>query len=675
MTRRGTCGAAACTWLLLGALSTGGSVRAQPFVEVAESIGVVMRQHHLPIVDSTLTIYRETYFYSGAVAVGDYDADGDPDLFLTGFGEADALFRNDGGTFVNVASLVGLASEGRSNGARFVDVDRDGDLDLVVTTVAEGAHRLYINRPGSDGMPTFTDEAPLRGLALNDGTPLSGFGIAEGDYDADGYPDLFVTEWLWEYAHCLRQHSRLLRNRGAEAPGYFEDVTHDAGVWMLDRTRAYPAAFGAVFSDMDDDGLLDLLVVSDFRTSRLFWNRGDGTFEDGTAAASVGTSDSEMGSTLGDYDGDGDLDWFVSAIYHSGEPGTGNRLYRNDGMRRFTEVAEAENVLDGGWGWGSAFADFDADGDLDLVVASDAPDGSRYFRREAGTFVRTESTVGLGARSPGRGVALVDFDLDGDDDIVMVNNGGRPFVYRNDAPPAASLRVRALRAEGTPATGADVFVTRGALSLRAQIGTRTHYLAQSEAVAHFGLGSDSGAVDVRVRFPSGATVLQRAVLPGQTLTVTEPATDVVPLPSAPDADCDGDGEVDECGADCDGNGVADSCDIARVPALDCDASGVLDACEIELGLAADCNANGRPDMCELDTEDCDGDGLIDACTVPSTECRVGIPVFQPARPSDPPTTAGCRAAPRAGGGALPAMSLWLLTAALLRARGRRARHR
>ncbi len=364
------------------ALLSGRSATAQPFVEVAATVGLTMRQHTLPIVDSNLTIYRETYFYSGGAAVGDYDTDGDPDIFLTGFGTRDALYENQGGVFVDVAAQVGLDSMGRSNGAYFVDVDRDGDLDLVVTTVADGAHRLYINRPDSGGEPRFVDEAALRGLALSDGTPLSGFGVAEGDYDRDGYPDLFVTEWLWEYDHCLRQHSRLLRNRGAEAPGFFEDVTRSAGVWMLNRVKRYPAAFAAAFSDLDDDGLLDLLVVSDFRTSRLFWNRGNGTFEDGTESAGVGTAESDMGSTLGDYDGDGDLDWFVSAIYHPNEPGTGNRLFRYDGGRVFTDVTSAEGVEDGGWGWGAAFADFDSDGDLDLVMASDATDGSRYFRRE-----------------------------------------------------------------------------------------------------------------------------------------------------------------------------------------------------------------------------------------------------------------------------------------------------
>lgn len=667
-------GSSACTSLLLVALLSGGSAAAQPFVEVASTVGLSMRQHTLPIVDSTLTIYRETYFYSGGVAVGDYDADGDPDIFLTGFGTRDALYQNQGGVFVDVAPEVGLDFAGRSNGAYFVDVDRDGDLDLVVTTVAEGAHRLYINRPDGDGRPSFVDEAVQRGIALSDGTPLSGFGVAEGDYDRDGYPDLFVTEWLWEYDHCLRQHSRLLRNRGAEAPGYFEDVTRSAGVWMLDRERRYPAAFGAAFSDLDDDGLLDLLVVSDFRTSRLFWNRGDGTFEDGTARAGVATAESDMGSTLGDYDGDGDLDWFVSAIYHPNEPGTGNRLFRYDGGRVFTDVTSAEGVVDGGWGWGAAFADFDSDGDLDLVMGSDATDGSRYFRREETGFERVDTQVGLGVRSPGRGLALLDYDGDGDDDFVLTNNGAYPFLYRNDAPPAPYLRVRPTYDDGAPAVGADVRVTAGGRTQRRQIGTNTHYLGQSEPVAHFGLGSDVATVDVSVRFPSGALVQRTNVAPGQTLTVVEMLTaPPTPLPVAPLVDCDADGEADECGPDCDGNGRADSCDMLAAPEADCDASGALDVCELSLGLADDCDGNGRPDACDLATGDCNHDGLLDACTTPVTTCGGG-PVVTPPPPPDPQRPPpGCSTgspAPLLGGG-----SLWTATLLGLRRARRRRRPR
>jgi hypothetical protein len=670
----GARGSAACTSLLLVALLSGRSAAAQPFVEVASTVGLTMRQHTLPIVDSNLSIYRETYFYSGGVAVGDYDADGDPDIFLTGFGTRDALYQNQGGVFVDVAAQVGLDSMGRSNGAHFVDVDRDGDLDLVVTTVADGAHRLYINRPDSQGDPSFVDEAAARGLSLSDGTPLSGFGVAEGDYDRDGYPDLFVTEWLWEYDHCVRQHSRLLRNRGAEAPGYFEDVTRSAGVWMLDRLKRYPAAFAAAFSDLDDDGLLDLIVVSDFRTSRLFWNRGDGTFEDGTETARVGTAESDMGSTLGDYDGDGDLDWFVSAIYHPNEPGTGNRLFRYDGGRVFTDVTSAEGVLDGGWGWGAAFADFDSDGDLDLVMGSDATDGSRFFRREETGFERVDAQVGLGVRSPGRGLALLDYDGDGDDDFLLTNNGAYPFLYRNDAPAAPYLRVRPTHGDGTPVVGADVWVSGGGRTQRRQIGTNTHYLAQSEPVAHFGVGPDAATVDVSVRFPSGALVQRTNVTPGQTLTVVEPlTTPPASLPVAPLVDCDDDGEADECGPDCDGNGRADSCDILAAPEADCDGSGVLDVCEVSLGLADDCDANGRPDRCDLATGDCNGDGLLDACTTPVTTCQVGGAVTQPTptEPQRPPT--GCSVGGRAPLGSGGPLFVSALTALCLARRRRKPR--
>ena len=164
---------------------------------------------------------------------------------------------------------------------------------------------------------------------------------------------------------------RLLRNLGAERPGHFEDVTESAGVGMdqvVSQTQNELTegtfAFGSTFVDLDDDGWPDLAVASDFGTSRLFWNNGDGTFSDGTLDARVGTAQNAMGTTFGDYDADGDLDWFVTSVFsfRTGSPGSGeqglrdgNRLFRNDGDRRFSDMTDAAGVRNGSWGWGAAF--------------------------------------------------------------------------------------------------------------------------------------------------------------------------------------------------------------------------------------------------------------------------------------------------------------------------------
>ena len=176
--------------------------------------------------------------------------------------------------------------------------------------------------------------------------------------------DIFTSEWrtLWQTNDNGPTHARLLHNRGAEQPGYFDDVTTEAGV-SVDLLHPHgDFALSPRFSDLDGDGWPDLTIASDFLTSRLFWNNGDGTFTDGTREASVGTDQAGMGSTIGDYDGDGDLDWFVTAISDHRYPDRGNRLYRNEGQREFSDQTDAVGVRDGQWGWGTSFLDYDNDG-------------------------------------------------------------------------------------------------------------------------------------------------------------------------------------------------------------------------------------------------------------------------------------------------------------------------
>jgi len=194
--------------------------------------------------------------------------------------------------------------------------------------------------------------------------------VTMGDFDRDGWLDVHTTEW--PLAPLVDDptvtHGRLLRNRGAEAPGFFADVTEAAGLDMAElptltrSPRVGTFSFGTAFADLDGDGWQDLAVSRDFGRSRLYWNNGDGTFTDGTVDGGLGTDENGMGSTLGDFDGDGDLDWFVSAIHTVGCLSTnwvwrpsGNRLYRNDGDRVFTDVTDERGVWEGYWGWAARF--------------------------------------------------------------------------------------------------------------------------------------------------------------------------------------------------------------------------------------------------------------------------------------------------------------------------------
>ena len=399
------------------AKAAGGPLRFPHFVDVTASSGISYVQYHLKPHGSCLLDggigassgrgqYCAPERMSGGAAAADYDNDGLVDLFVTRLDAPDILYRNVGhGKFEDRTEAAGLAEfDLRSNGALWSDIDNDGDQDLYVTTIADKRFYLFVN----DGSGRFTEEGIERGAAIATDELHIGYSVATGDYDRDGWLDLHVTEWGSDsvVSNKVPSHARLLRNRGAEAPGYFTDVTASAGV-QLDNVESQalgdpdsnpmlsladgaglrgPFAFASAFADLDGDGWPDLAIASDFGQSRLFWNNRDGTFTDGSVAARIGTDRNGMGSTFGDYDADGDLDWFVTSIMDQAancekiliqdesarislgcrsDDTTGNRLYRNDGNRLFSDATDSAGVRDGGWGWGAVFLDYDNDGDLD----------------------------------------------------------------------------------------------------------------------------------------------------------------------------------------------------------------------------------------------------------------------------------------------------------------------
>jgi len=491
---------------------------------------------------------------TGGAAAGDFDGDGATDLIVTRLDGHDLLFRNLGdGTFVDVSGEMGLQDWNlQSNGAVWGDVDNDGDLDLFITTIGDTRHYLFINDGG-----TFNEEAMERGVAVATGDRRIGFSAAFGDYDLDGFLDLHVTEW--RPAQLVGEAVagvRLLRNRGAEAPGHFEDVTDAAGVQMegvISQTQAQLTegtfAFGSTFVDLDGDGWPELAVASDFGTSRLFWNNGDGTFSDGTLDARVGTAQNAMGTTFGDYDADGDLDWFVTSVFsfQRGSPGgdeegtkDGNRLFRNDGDRRFTDATDEAGVRNGSWGWGAAFFDADNDGDLDLTMTNgmemmpgfDA-DAMRYWENIGGGQFDVRSTeVGLDDIEDGKGLLVFDADGDGDLDVFVVNNASEPRLYLNKSSGTGGwLRVSL---EGTTSNrqGLGARVTLNATGLPEQIremGVSSHFLGQSEDALHFGL-ADATSADLIIRWPASGLVTTLTEIPANSwiqVTEGEPGYDVL----------------------------------------------------------------------------------------------------------------------------------------------------
>ena len=467
---------------------------------------------------------------TGGAAAADYDGDGWPDLFVTRLDGPGILFRNLGdGAFTDVTDAAGLGSVSYpTNGAWWGDIDNDGDQDLFVTTIAAPRFLLFIN----DGNGSFREEGVERGAAVADDAPRAGMSVAMGDFDRDGWLDIHTTEWrLAQYVERdgpAHAHARLLRNLGAEKPGFFEDVTDAAGVSMADAESLTQSgfdgafSFGTAFVDLDGDGWPDLAVAGDYGRSRLFWNNGDGTFSDGTVAAGVGTDENGMGSTFGDVDGDGDLDWFVTAIASSfpclgGESyltgmcdwrPSGNRLFVYEGDRRFSDQTDAADVRDGYWGWGAAFFDADNDGDPDLIMTNGFvltehevvfnDDPMRLWENDGtGRMAERSADAGILSTAAGKGLLTFDYDRDGDLDVFVVNNAGEPTLYRNDGGNAAAwLRIRLIgSASNRDAIGArvEVEVDVGAGVQLREAGVATHFLGQSEATLHFGIGSGLGA--------------------------------------------------------------------------------------------------------------------------------------------------------------------------------------
>ncbi len=448
-------------------------------------------------------------------AVGDFNRDGWPDVFvLCGGHRPDALFINNGdGTFTDQAASWGVAVAHLGVGAAVGDYNHDGWPDIYVTsfgdpnsTGAPGQHKLYRN----NGDGTFTDVAAAAGVAWTSLSMPDGWSAAWGDYDHDGDLDLAVAGWMNGSGG-----NKLFRNNG---DGTFTDVT---SVLNFDMTPV--RGFAPRFCDMDGDLWPELLWVADFETSKYFINNRDGTFTEYTQPAGVGLDTNGMGQTVGDFDNDGRIDWYVTSIWRSPTIG-GNMLYMNQGNHSYQELSRTAGVNDGGWGWGTVAVDLNHDGWLDIVETNGWWSGhvgemNRVFLNNAdGTFSEVAASVGMTFTGQGRGLVSLDYDRDGDMDILVFANDGNLALYRNDlsGPDTHWLEVRldtSQRSDLPPdGIGARIEVTAGGLKQVRLIDGGSNYLSNSEPIAHFGLGASTTVQHVRVFWPDG-TVTQRTRVP------------------------------------------------------------------------------------------------------------------------------------------------------------------
>jgi len=358
-------------------------------------------------------------------AWGDYDNDGDLDILAVGTFAPHALYRNNGdGTFTNVAAQAGVADPRGGWGSLFADYDNDGDLDIYITRggwAGAGENTLYRNK--GDG--TFEDVTRQVGVAY----AQSSFCAAVGDYDNDGYLDLYVADGvLGNGEPNVLYHN----NRN----GTFTDVAAQAGVDHWGRS------IGVAWGDYDKDGYLDLHVVNFGQPNALYHNNGNGTFTDVTEKVGMKLPITDAFVTFFlDYDNDLDLDIFISnsgtydAFIASQINGRSFRdrdrqmLYRNNGDGTFTDVTLEAGRYRSFGSMGANFGDVDNDGYLDIYLSTGAPEMARlepdvFFHNNGdGMFSDVTDLVGLGNVGKGHGVTLGDYDGDGDLDIYVPVGG------------------------------------------------------------------------------------------------------------------------------------------------------------------------------------------------------------------------------------------------------------
>ena len=535
-----------------------GSVSVR-FEEVSERSGIRFR-HAAPRLDPRLANVEPHVAALGAsVAVGDFDADGWPDLYATSsaFGAPNALFHNRrDGTFADVAAEAGVAElnregEGVSMGALWADYDNDGLEDLFVHRW--GWQALFHNAGGG----RFREVSAESGLRVW----MNSNGACWLDYDRDGLVDLYVAGYfsekhdLWhlETTRIMQEsfefarnggHNRLFRNLG---DGRFEDVTERTG---CDSTRWTLAAASA---DLDGDGWPDLYLANDYGPEELFLNRGGERFERASGVGLEETSKSGMCVALGDFENSGQLGVFVTNISQRRFLFQGNnlRVNRLATQRRLYNIADATRTVapafvDCGWAWGAQFGDLDNDGRQDLFVVNGFISASRerdywYGMSKVATgtgglfedaanwppigeaslsgyersrvllnrgnqrFDDVGEAAGVSDTYDGRGVALADLSNRGALDAIVANQKGPLLVYRGEPDPANHwVQFRLVgSASNASAIGASLELVFGGRTQVQVVQAGSGFASQNDRRLHFGLGRDPSIERARIRWPSG----------------------------------------------------------------------------------------------------------------------------------------------------------------------------
>ncbi|HSZ63382.1 MAG TPA: CRTAC1 family protein [Terriglobales bacterium] len=536
-------------------ITAGGFVDSGPIVfqDVAEKAGLT-RWRHVMGTDETRFILETV---GSGVALLDYDNDGWLDIYFVNGSTYDAmsgkatpphaaLFHNNhDGTFTDVAAQAGVTNDRWGFGVAVGDYDNDGWPDLYVSNF--GKNRLYHNN--HDG--TFTDVAGKAGVALGNWST----GATFGDYDGDGRLDLFVPGYVhYDIEHppvpgssvvafstcefrglkvmcgprgLKGEADHLFQNNG---DGTFTDVSEKAGV--ADANRYY--GLTAVFADVNNDGRVDLMVANDSTPNYLYVNKGDGTFEDASYASGYalnenGRETASMGIAVGDYLNNGWLDLYNTVFSDDYNP-----LYKNEGGGNFSDVSYQAGIAEVTipfLGWGTGFLDYDNDGWKDLLAANghvypgvDQSDWGTTFAERPVLFhnlrngkfevVPPVKGTGLAEVLTARGAAFGDLFNDGKIDVVINQLHNVPALLRNvDSNKNHWVGLKLIGGPKSPrdAIGATVYLTAGGVRQRGDVISGGSYASSNDFRVHFGLGDAAKVEGVEIHWPSGA--VERLGLP------------------------------------------------------------------------------------------------------------------------------------------------------------------
>lgn len=508
-------------------------VQGQQFTDITNQSGI---DHYFEVYEG---------MFGGGIAVLDYNNDGFEDLYITGGMQEDQLLENlQNGTFKNILKTARLESVLRfvTQGVAAADFNRDGWMDLFVTTITTKSQKRKIPRAQNlifinQGDGTFKNNSKSFGIQRIESFST---GISVGDFNLDGYPDLYVGNYFTDYDGGLKEISdATIVNAGKTAKGYLYE--NKGGKRFKEVSEKYNIdhrgfSFGGIFTDFDNDNDLDLIVNNDFGykakpnylLENLYPNK---EFQYVGENYEMDLRINAMGGATADINADGFLDYFISNIRY-------NRFMIQDPEKNiFEDQAEALGTQLFTISWGANFNDFDHDGDIDLFVSNGdlnpncVPMYNFFFENVNGQFKEESTKFGLKDYGVGRGSAIFDLENDGDMDLIVVSQKpireyGPPSItrlYRNDIEKGNYLQVKLKgNASTLSAHGARIQVFSDSLFINQEIdGGNTSHLSHNSTLAHFGLGKRKIIDSLKVIWPGGEITKMNQIKTNQKIFVEE----------------------------------------------------------------------------------------------------------------------------------------------------------